>query len=110
MQQVSCRRFGIPQPTNRLWTGFTKHGDFIAWRGPLTIDAEMQMNNRFAPCKFLVMETLDKNKKVTETLAQLVIGGTPGDPKDPGLKYDLDPLRTGRKCKCSRTRPAAAAS
>ncbi|TMQ35320.1 MAG: trypsin-like serine protease [Planctomycetota bacterium] len=85
------------QETNRLWTGFTKHGDFIAWRGPLTIDAEMQMNNRFAPCKFLVMETLDKNKKVTETLAQLVIGGTPGDPKDPGLKYDLDPLQREQK-------------
>src|SRR5262249_53288757 len=72
------------QETKRLWDGFLKHGDFTSLRGPLTIVADAERNQKVGPCKFLVMETVDKNKKVTQTLAQLGVHV---------LKFDLDPLK-----------------
>ena len=77
------------QETNRLWSAFSKHGDFTALAGTWTIDADLEMNQKHANSRIVISDEKDAGGKITKTLSKLFIGNI-GFVLDP-LKGDQDP-------------------
>jgi S1-C subfamily serine protease len=75
------------QETNRLWSGFRKHGDFSSLSGTWTIDAEWEVNQKTAKAQFVIGEERGPDGKSGRTSATLTLGG---------LTFGLEPLKPGQ--------------
>jgi S1-C subfamily serine protease len=72
--------------TNRLWTGFQKHGDFTKAAGNWIIDAEWEVNRKTATARVVIAEDKASDGKRGKPVAKLSLGPTP---------FELEPLQAG---------------
>jgi serine protease Do len=72
------------QETNRLWSGFVKHGDFASLTGTWTIDADLERNGKTASARISIAEEKNPDGKTSKTLVKLFLGN---------IGYVLDPLK-----------------
>lgn len=75
------------QQSDRLLAAFRKHGDMTGLTGDWSFEGDADVLQRKTDVRISIGDEKDKDGKNTRTMVHFILGG---------LKYDLDPLKTGR--------------